>query len=166
MAKMNIPVIRNTAHAFYNCGATTVYGSLEETDSLMVIPGMVNLAFSIELNLKYLILTKNHKKAKKITRDHDLNLLSFLLDNNIRKEIKNLTVEQINKNEALTKGKKYSKTQFDKDLIAVKDIFVKWRYIYEKMDRLKVPTIFFMNFAYVVNNYDIKKESASPSSNV
>ncbi len=80
---------------------------------ILAVPAVVNLAFSIELYLKFL-LAKNGKQC----RGHKLLDLFDLLDSTIQQEIIDLT--------------DYDKDEFKSLLSKHTEAFVEWRYMYEK----------------------------------
>ncbi|MDD2714485.1 MAG: HEPN domain-containing protein [Candidatus Wallbacteria bacterium] len=80
---------------------------------MLMVPGVVNYAFSIELYLKYL-LVKNNQSSK----GHELIKLFTMLDSSMRQEIINLT--------------KYSNSDFDDLFSKHSNGFVEWRYIHEQ----------------------------------
>ena len=112
---MNLNVIKSTAYSFNKAydrcfeNRQLPDGSLE----ILAVPMVVNLAFSAELYLKYLIA-----KTGKSKTGHELDKLFNSLDSTIQNEI----MTKIN----------YSNEEFDKLLKNNSQIFADWRYIFEK----------------------------------
>ena len=122
---MESQLLRNNASAFKKSAER----SLEKRplpngqfESFMV-PAVVNLAFSIELYLKFL-LAKNETPS----RGHKLLDLFDSLDSTMKQEIIDLT--------------NYDKDEFELLLSKHTEAFENWRYIHESNERREVDIIF------------------------
>ena len=122
---MESQLLRNNASAFKKSAER----SLEKRplpngqfESFMV-PAVVNLAFSIELYLKFLLA-----KNKTPHRGHKLLDLFDSLDSTIKQEIIDLT--------------NYDKDEFELLLSKHTEAFVEWRYIHEKNVSINVDLKF------------------------
>ena len=113
---MELQLLRNNASAFKKSAER----SLEQRPSpngqieFFIVPAVVNLAFSIELYLKFL-LAKNETPD---STDHNLSKLFDLLDSTIQQEIIDLT--------------DYDKDEFKSLLRKHAKAFVEWRYMHER----------------------------------
>ncbi len=122
---MELQLLRNNASAFKKSAERSleprqlINGQIE----FYVVPAVVNLAFSIELYLKYL-LTKNKKQCK----SHELLDLFNSLDSTVKQEIIKLT--------------EYDEEEFKILLSKHTGVFVKWRYLNEKNESINVDIEF------------------------
>ena len=122
--KVELQLLRNNASAFKKSAERSleqrqlINGQIE----FYAVPAAVNLAFSIELYLKYL-LTKNSKN-KKPCRGHNLLDLFNSLDSTIKQEIVKITG--------------YNEEEFKILLSKHAEAFVEWRYIYERNKSISV----------------------------
>ena len=122
---MELQLLRNNASAFKKSAER----SLEQRPSpngqieFFIVPGVVNLAFSIELYLKFL-LAKNETPS----RGHKLLALFDSLDSTIKQEIIDLT--------------DYDKDEFESLLSKHTEAFVEWRYIHERNVSINVDIKF------------------------
>jgi hypothetical protein len=82
---------------------------------MLLIPGVVCLAFSIELGIKAILL-----RTSQPPRTHNLKRLFALLPANIQEEI------------VAASGK--SRTIFDAALLEAAHVFEEWRYVYDMED--------------------------------
>jgi hypothetical protein len=81
----------------------------------LLVPSLVNYAFSIEVGLKALAM----KESGNAGRGHDLKKLVDALSPPLRTQIVRDTESR------------YPGSRFDSDIEAVRDVFEVWRYIYE-----------------------------------
>jgi hypothetical protein len=120
---MDLELLRNTASAFKKSAER----SLERRPlpnwqiESFIVPAVVNLAFSIELYLKFLL-------AKNKIPSHKLLGLFNSLDPSIKQDIINLT--------------NYDKDEFEELLKKHSEAFVEWRYIYERNISINVDLEF------------------------
>ena len=117
---MELQSLRNNASAFKKSAERSLEqrqltnGQIES----YVVPAIVNLAFSIELYLKFLLLAEK----KTLKKTHRLLDLFNLLDSTTKQKIINLT--------------KYDKDEFESLLSKHTEAFEDWRYIYEKNESI------------------------------
>lgn len=90
-------------------------------DASLIIPCIINSAFACELLMKSMIKDK--------VRTHDLKKLFELMDSDTQKIIKNKVIENMRKFD-----KTYIDENFKNDLIKNSNVFIEWRYFYEKRD--------------------------------
>ena len=118
---MELQLLRNNASAFKKSAERSLErrplpnGQIES----LIVPAVVNLAFSIELYLKFL-LTKNKKQC----RGHKLLDLFNSLDSTVKQEIIKLT--------------EYDEEEFKILLSKHTEAFVEWRYFYERNENINV----------------------------
>jgi len=123
---VELQLLRNNASAFKKSAER----SLEQRPSpngqieFFIVPAVVNLAFSIELYLKFL-LAKNETPD---STDHNLSKLFDLLDSTIQQEIIDLA--------------DYDKDEFELLLSKHTEAFVEWRYIHERNVSINVDLKF------------------------
>ncbi len=116
---MELQLLRNNANAFKKSAERSLEkrplpnGQIES----LLIPAVVNLAFSIELYLKYL-LAKNKKQC----RGHKLLDLFNSLDLTVKQEIIKCT--------------EYDEEKFEKLLNEHTEAYVKWRYSHEQNENI------------------------------
>ena len=124
--KVELQLLRNNASAFKKSAERSLEqrpfpnGQIE----FFIVPAVVNLAFSIELYLKFL-LAKNETPD---STDHNLSKLFDLLDSTIQQEIIDLT--------------DYDKDEFESLLSKHTEAFVEWRYIHERNVSINVDLKF------------------------
>lgn len=87
-------------------------------DAALVVPVAVNGAFACELFMKSML--------PKDTLGHKLNDLFELLDNNLKEDIRDLTVERMKKINS-----EYCYTNFQEELVHNSNVFAEWRYFHE-----------------------------------
>lgn len=87
-------------------------------DAALVVPIAVNGAFACELFMKSMLPND--------TRGHKLEELFALLEAGLQEEIKNLTVEKMQKSSA-----GYGDSNFYNDLMQNSNVFAEWRYFHE-----------------------------------
>ena len=87
-------------------------------DAALIVPIAVNGAFACELFMKSML--------PKDTRGHKLDGLFDLLENSLKDEIRNLTVDRMKKISS-----EYCDTNFQEDLIHNSNVFAEWRYFHE-----------------------------------
>ena len=87
-------------------------------DAALVVPVSVNGAFACELFMKSML--------PKDTWGHKLNDLFELLDNNLKEDIRDLTVERMKKINS-----EYCDANFQEDLVHNSNVFAEWRYFHE-----------------------------------
>ena len=117
---MNEDFLIYQAKSFYNAYIALEQIKNEDDPLLLLVPMLVNGAFSIELTLKA-ILTKQEIEYK---NEHNLKVLFDKLPLNIQKELWDYLEK---------KKPEYANTQKrEAELIIMSDAFVKWRYCYEE----------------------------------
>jgi len=122
---MDLHLLINNARAFKKSADR----SLEEKPlpngqiEFLVVPAVVNLAFSIELYLKFL-LVKNNISA----RSHDLSELFNNLDSITQQKIINST--------------SYDENEFKSLLSKHKKAFIEWRYLHEVNTEIEAILVF------------------------
>jgi HEPN domain-containing protein len=125
--KVDLQLLRNNASAFKKSAER----SLEQRQfsngqiEFFIVPAVVNLAFSIELYLKFLLA-----KNKTLRWGHNLLDLFNSLDSKIQQEIIDLT--------------DYDKDEFESLLSKHTEAFHDWRYIHEKINKRKDVDLKFM----------------------
>ena len=123
--KVELQLLRDNASAFKKSAERSLEqrslpnGQIES----FLVPAVVNLAFSIELYLKFL-LAKNETPS----RGHKLLDLFDSLDSTMKQEIIDLT--------------NYDKDEFELLLSKHTEAFENWRYIHESNERREVDIIF------------------------
>lgn len=116
---MELQLLRNNASAFKKSAERSLEqrplpnGQIES----FIVPAVVNLAFSIELYLKFLLA-----KNKTTKRRHELLDLFNLLDPSIKQDIIKLT--------------NYNKDEFEVLLKKHSEAFREWRYIHESNESI------------------------------
>jgi HEPN domain-containing protein len=122
---VELQLLRNNASAFKKSAERSLEqrpfpnGQIE----FFIVPAVVNLAFSIELYLKFL-LAKNETPS----RGHKLLALFDSLDSTIKQEIIDLS--------------DYDKDEFESLLSKHTEAFVEWRYVHERNVSINVDLKF------------------------
>lgn len=111
---MDINRVRASAHAFWLAASRNMEKRwINPTQyQMLLVPGVVCSAFSIELGLKAIIMSSGNPP-----KTHDLSKLFLLLPSSAQDDI----VRKCGK----------PRDQFDKSLAAIANLFEEWRYIFE-----------------------------------
>ena len=120
MAKIDPKSIFDSAESFY-LGAKIIFKSAEKqmidpqstTFQLPILPCIINMSFSLELYLKFLLEIEKINK----TRTHEIAILYNKLPNNIKGKVSNNV---------------RSYQEFEDSLKEISNAFEEWRYDYEK----------------------------------
>ncbi len=113
--------ILNTANAFTKACEIFVYKFINDRKTMPIVPMITNMAFAIELYLKYL-LTKNNIDLPKGNNGHNFEVLIDSLPQKIKEELIQkicLSYNEINS------------SNFNAKIEPIKKCFSDWRYIYE-----------------------------------
>ncbi len=132
---MYLDTLRKSSLAFYLAYQQCLEPSSPQ--SLLAVPGVVCVAFSIELGLKCLILRANGKAKKGNLKTHNL----MDLFNELEKPIQEQIVKEVN----------VAMSDFTSALEAASNTFKDWRYVYEGKKDTHANTWFLSNMAKAVH---------------
>ncbi len=115
-------------------------------DAALLVTVVVNCAFACELYMKSML--------PKDARGHKLDDLFALLDNDIQRRIRSITIDEMKKSDPA-----YCDTDFQTNLIHHNNIFPEWRYFHEgNCNSINLQFISaFMNAVFSVVNEERKK---------
>ena len=132
---MELQLLRSNASAFKKSAERSLEQrpSPNEQIESFIVPAVVNLAFSIELYLKFLLAKKG-----KTRKTHALLDLFNSLDSTIQQEIIDLA--------------DYDKDEFELLLSKHTEAFVEWRYIHERNVSINVDLKFMRKLIYCVES--------------
>jgi hypothetical protein len=112
---MNVTLLKSNALSFLRASNRCLEQRqlAQNQIQFLIIPAVVNLAFSIELSMKYIIISNGE-----IARGHDLNKLFKKINDPLKTEIISKT--------------SYTDADFNSLLDSHSELFVEWRYLHEK----------------------------------
>lgn len=130
--EVNLDLMKANARIFYKAAerCNEKRPLPDEKIEWLAVPAIVNLAFSAELYLKYLI-AKNVKSSDELIKKHELSKLFESLDPTTRSEI--------------IKANNYKEDKFKELLDKHSKTFIEWRYIHETSASMQADTLFLKN---------------------
>lgn len=111
-----------------------------------VFPFVVNKAFACEVYLKLLLIESNYD-LKKLKRGEKHNIFKLYEKNNSN-------LKEYIENEFLIFGESANKEYVEKEIKDISNVFIQWRYIYEKLNEENVVNYGFLNmFCELLDKY-------------
>ena len=132
---MDLDLLKNNALAFKKSAERCLEPKKQPGGGyeFFAVPAVVNLAFSVELYLKFILIKKG-----KSHKGHELFKLFKLLDDPTK--------------EAIIKATNYDQITFESMLTNHTATFVEWRYMHEENRDMRASTEFMMKLATSIEN--------------